>query len=72
MIERHDGELDDESPFINKLKQLTQLTPGDFATVDRKLKFSGQKYNAGLVISALADECKFKKLQHQNNKIGFV
>ena len=72
MLERHDGELDDESLPINKLKQLTQLTPGDFATVERKLKFSGQEYTADSIVSALAEECKFKKNQQKNNKIGFL
>ena len=72
MVERHDGQLEEQSPSISKLKQLTQLTPGDFATVERKLRFSGGVYDSEVVVLALESECKFKKSQQNNNKIGFV
>ena len=72
MIDRHNGHFDKESAPVMKLKQLTQLTPGDFATVERKLRFSGEEYSAETIMLALSDECKFKKSQKSNNKIGFL
>lgn len=72
MLERHGAELDHSSSSISKLKQLTQLTPGDFITVERKLTFSGQAYNIDTIVFALEEECKFKTSYERDNKIGFL
>lgn len=71
MVVRHSGKFDNESPSINKLKSLTNLTPGDFATVERKMKFTGGGYSTESITLSLAEECKYKGLQN-SNKIGFL
>lgn len=55
---------------INLLKQLTNLTPGDFAVVRDKMLFEERKdVNHAMLIQALAHETKYKR--NSGKAIGF-
>lgn len=57
---------------VNMLKQLTNLTPGDFAVVRDKMLFEESKnINHDMLIKALINETKYKK-NSGNRVIGFV
>lgn len=43
-----------------RLERLTTLTPGDFAAVLRRLRFSGEGLTAAVLVDALAQECAVK------------
>jgi transitional endoplasmic reticulum ATPase len=52
------------------LERLDQLTPGDFATVQRRMCFSQQECNQGNLLSALVHEMECKTVS-QGRPIGF-
>jgi len=56
--------------FKNQLIAIPQLTPGDFAAVQRKLTVLGEKNNISLFIESLTDEVSFKT-DKPNRSIGF-
>jgi transitional endoplasmic reticulum ATPase len=62
----------DENALRLQLKSLHNLTPGDFATVSRKLTFSGQIPNALWIVEALGQECKHKPDYPVQQGMGFM
>jgi SpoVK/Ycf46/Vps4 family AAA+-type ATPase len=44
-----------------RLSRLTNLTPGDFATVIRQARIVGQRYDAEQLLAALEEECRAKQ-----------
>jgi len=55
----------------SKLTKLSTLTPGDFATVVRKNRISGQKLCPENVLKGLVEEVAFKE-GALNRHIGFL
>ncbi|GAA0792321.1 AAA family ATPase [Marinobacterium sediminicola] len=54
-----------------RLKRLTQLTPGDFATVERRAKVLGEALTPEYLIAGLEQEHAIKT-RHQPRAIGFI
>lgn len=59
-----------QAGYKAKLKQVTNLTPGDFAAVVRQMRFSGEQLSAHSLFHALQKEIDFKP-SHKKNGIGF-
>ncbi|MBF0192699.1 MAG: ATP-binding protein [Magnetococcales bacterium] len=57
-------------PLRKRLASLTNLTPGDFATVVRKCRILGQTPTQSQVLTALIQECATKE-DHPRPAIGF-
>ena len=56
----------------NSLRSIEHLAPGDFKTVRNNFSFySSKDLKHELLILALRSEVKFKKVTHENQKIGF-
>lgn len=55
----------------DELACLDELTPGDFATACRQLKFSGQALTAETLLSALVHEMACKQ-EYRGRRIGFA
>ncbi len=54
-----------------RLRALSNLTPGDYAAVLRKLTISGQRLSCAKVIDGLEQECRYKQ-RGQSRPIGFT
>ncbi len=54
----------------SRLDALESLTPGDFITAQRKLRFSGQEMTQDALLSALVHEVEYKTVS-QGRPIGF-
>jgi SpoVK/Ycf46/Vps4 family AAA+-type ATPase len=54
-----------------RLARLTNLTPGDYATVIRQARVLGKSYDAERLLAALEEECK-AKASHSKPVKGFV
>jgi len=63
--------LPDES-VIEQLRALTLLTPGDFSTIARKLRFSQVGPSISNIVALLEQECKFKPNYRKPEGIGFL
>ena len=59
-----------ETPWRSRLARLDDLTPGDFATVMRRLKFSGQPPTPARLLDGLTREHRVR-VGHQGHGIGF-
>ncbi|MBF0273317.1 MAG: hypothetical protein HQL98_14810 [Magnetococcales bacterium] len=57
-------------PLHKRLTSLTNLTPGDFATVVRQYRILGQTPTQSQVLMALTQECAAKP-DHPRPAIGF-
>jgi hypothetical protein len=44
----------------SRLAHLTNLTPGDFATVIRQVRILGKQYDAEQLLAGLEEECRAK------------
>jgi SpoVK/Ycf46/Vps4 family AAA+-type ATPase len=55
---------------VNALKSMSQLTPGDFAVVGRRLSLGPVPMHMQIVLDALSDEHSYK--HHRGRSIGFV
>lgn len=53
-----------------RLETLGSLTPGDFVTVQRRMRFSGQEWSQKALLSALVHEVECKNI-HKGRPIGF-
>jgi SpoVK/Ycf46/Vps4 family AAA+-type ATPase len=60
-----------ESPYRAALNRLTNLTPGDFATVRRQADLLSITLTADELIKRLAQECQ-NKSDHGSQQIGFI
>jgi AAA+ superfamily predicted ATPase len=60
-----------EAAYRNSLNQLSNLTPGDFATVRRQIKLVGATLTADELLKRLIQECKCKS-DTGNRPIGFI
>ncbi len=54
-----------------QLEALGSLTPGDFVTAQRRMRFSGQEWNQKALLSALAHEAECKNI-NEGRPIGFL
>lgn len=61
-----------ESVAMEKLKSLSSLTPGDFATISRKLKLSQIEPSVNNLVELLEQECRFKPSYQQSRGMGFM
>lgn len=59
------------SDWCDKLKQLHQLTPGDFAVAKRHATLMGQSLDPASLFQLLRDECLAKQ-PHASGQIGFL
>lgn len=65
-----DFKLDENQ--VSKIYTAGEVTPGDFATLNGKLRFlSPEKRNAEYITEALCKIVKDKKRSYESNKIGF-
>jgi transitional endoplasmic reticulum ATPase len=72
VIKEHQGRLPlPSSPWRDKLRQLSNLTPGDFATVVRKSRIMGEALTAERLFKGLGEEIRFKK-HGAGRSIGFT
>lgn len=63
-------ELDDNQ--VSKIYRAGEVTPGDFASINGKLRFlSPEKRNAEYITEALCKIVRDKKRSYDSNKIGF-
>lgn len=58
--------------FKEAFEQLSVLTPGDFAVVNRKAKLSGRKITPETLIKDLKTECEFKPNYNKQTGMGFL
>ena len=72
VIKDHQGRMPAKnSPWCDRLRQLDQLAPGDFATVVRRSSIMGDDLTPERLYTGLAEEAGFKK--NRNGKsIGFT
>ncbi|WP_038126267.1 ATP-binding protein [Thiomicrorhabdus sp. Milos-T2] len=64
--------LKDTAEFKSKIKNLSVLTPGDFAVINRKNRLSGQQMTIEKIFKALEEECKFKPSYQRYQGMGFM
>ena len=55
-----------------RLAQLDQLVPGDFAAVQRQAEILGQRFDADAFLSQLESEHRVKPEVRQRRDIGFL
>jgi len=68
-IEQHSLEKDDQSRW--EVACMKELTPGDFANIERQSKFMPLK-DANDLLSRLKKEASFKREQGEGKAIGFL
>ena len=71
VLEARGIELDDEAHYQRKLSLLSNLTPGDFATILRQHYLVGSAVSPASLLSGLREEAYFKERDVQN-PIGFL
>jgi SpoVK/Ycf46/Vps4 family AAA+-type ATPase len=69
-FERLGGELSTATAWEKQVRNLSKLTPGDFAVAARQFAILNSPANAGDLYSQLLEECKVKG--GTTGKIGFV